>query len=182
MWLNGRNKPILTTMMLAGHRWVRVHGFGVQRQIFSPTVIVWAVFVDLETEDMCGEEKTLVVPEGSILLATAVFSRIAGLMKEKFWALVRAWPNFLLDERVLRVQRDSAGNAVVDLVQLLWVGGSVSSLRTFCRAANLSVNMHGIIWFTTTEAFGSSVNCHPQTLLCKNTSSCARSVGERLAA
>ena len=38
VWLDGKNQPILTTMMLAGHRFVRVHGFGVQRQIFSRTV------------------------------------------------------------------------------------------------------------------------------------------------
>ena len=72
--VDGRNKPILTTMMLAGHRLVRVYGFGVQRKVFSPKVIVWAVFVGLETEDMCVEDKTVVVPEGSILLATPVSS------------------------------------------------------------------------------------------------------------
>ena len=35
-----------------------------------------------------------------------------------------------LDERVLSVHGGSAGNAVVDLVQLRWVGVPVSSLRT----------------------------------------------------
>ena len=31
VWLDGRNKSILTTMMLVGHRLVRVYGFGAQR-------------------------------------------------------------------------------------------------------------------------------------------------------
>ena len=45
-WLDGRNQPILTTMMLAGRRLVRVYGFGAQMRIFPPEVIVWVVFVD----------------------------------------------------------------------------------------------------------------------------------------
>ena len=53
VWLDERNKPILTTMMLAGHLLVRVYGFGVQRRIFSPKVIVLAVCVGLEAEDTC---------------------------------------------------------------------------------------------------------------------------------
>ena len=40
VWLDGRNKLSLTTMMLAGHCLVRVYGFGVQMQIFFPEVIV----------------------------------------------------------------------------------------------------------------------------------------------
>ena len=42
-------------MVLAGHRLVRFYGFGVQTKFFSPTVIVWVVFVALETEDTCVE-------------------------------------------------------------------------------------------------------------------------------
>ena len=44
VWLEGRNQPILTTMMLAGHRPERVYGSGAQMCIFSPEVIVWAGF------------------------------------------------------------------------------------------------------------------------------------------
>ena len=51
--LDKRHQPFLTTMMLAGHRLVRVDGFGAQMRIFSPEVTVWAVFVDLESEVTC---------------------------------------------------------------------------------------------------------------------------------
>ena len=35
VWLDGRHHPFLRTMMLAGHRLVRVYGFGAQMRIFS---------------------------------------------------------------------------------------------------------------------------------------------------
>ena len=74
VWLDGRNTPNLTTMMVAGHRLVRVYGFGAQRRIFSPRVVVWEVFVALETEVTCEEGKTPGLPEGSTPLATPVTS------------------------------------------------------------------------------------------------------------
>ena len=51
-----------------------VCGFGVQRRIFSPKVIGWAVFVALETEDTCQDGRTLGLPEGPTPLATPVTS------------------------------------------------------------------------------------------------------------
>ena len=74
VWLDGKTKPVLTTMMVAGHRLVRVYGFGVQRRIFSPKVIVRAVLVALETEDTNEEGETPGLPEGSAPPATPVAS------------------------------------------------------------------------------------------------------------
>ena len=79
VWLDGRHQHILTTLMVAGHRSVRVYGFGVQRRNFSPKVIVLAVFVRLEAEDTCVEDKTLVVPKGATPLTTPVSSPDRGV-------------------------------------------------------------------------------------------------------
>ena len=43
-------------------------------------------------------------------------------MKEKLLGPCESVGEPPLDERVLSVQRDSAGNAVVDIVQIPWVG------------------------------------------------------------
>ena len=85
VWLDGKDQPILTTMMLAGHRLVRVYRFGAQMRIFSPEVIVWAVFVDLETEVTCEEYETHGLPVSSTSVAAPVTSpgrRIASELEE----------------------------------------------------------------------------------------------------
>ena len=68
---------------------------------FSPKVIVWAVFVGLETEATCVEDKTLVVPESPIPLATPVSSLDRGFDERETLG-----PCESVDERVLSVQRD----------------------------------------------------------------------------
>ena len=60
--------------MLAGRRLVRVYGFGVQRRIFSPKVVVRTVLGALETEDTCEEGETPGLLEGSTPPATPVTS------------------------------------------------------------------------------------------------------------
>ena len=57
VWLDGKNKPFLTTMMVAGLRLVRVYGVGVERRIFSSKIIVRAVLVALETKDTYEEDE-----------------------------------------------------------------------------------------------------------------------------
>ena len=120
-----------------------------RRQFLSPKVIVLAVFVGLETEDTCVEDKTLVVPKGATPLATPVSSPDRGFERETLGPAesVTESPQ---DERVLSGHGDSAGNDVVGLVQLRWVGVPFQAFTPFCR------NMLGIIWFTTTQAFCSS--------------------------
>ena len=130
VWLDGRHQHILTTLMVAGHRSVRVYGFGVQRRNVSPKVIVLAVFVRLEAEDTCVEDKTLVVPKGATPLTTPVSPPDRGFDERETLGLGESVAEPPLDERVLSVHEDSAGDAVVDLVQLRWVGVPVSSLRT----------------------------------------------------
>ena len=84
--LDGRNQPILTTTMLAGHRLVKFVDFGVQRQIFSP--------VDLETEVTCEEYKTHGLPVSSTPVAVPVTSpgrRIASEPEELGYIVFWQW-------------------------------------------------------------------------------------------
>ena len=86
VWVDGRQQLILTTMMVAGHRLVRVYGFGAQNaQFFSLVVAVWAVFVDLETEVSCEKFETPGLPESPTPAAKPVSSpgrRIASELEE----------------------------------------------------------------------------------------------------
>ena len=127
----------------------------------------------LEAEDACEEEKTPVMPEGSIHLATPVSSPDREFDEGETLDPGESVTEPPLDGHVLSVQRCSV---VADLVQPPWVGEPVSGLHTRRCAANLRMNMRGIIWFTTTQAFGSSVDWYPQTRSCKNTSCCDESV------
>ena len=61
------------------------------------------------------EDKTLVVPEGSIPLATPVSSPDRGFDERETLGPGESVGEPPLDERVLSVQRGSAGMAVVDL-------------------------------------------------------------------
>ena len=92
VWLDGRHHPILTTMMLAGPRLVRVYGFGPQNAIFlSCSHCVGAVFVDLESEVMCEKCKTA----GAALEPNTCrhFGKVAGSHRNwrswvlKFWVI-----------------------------------------------------------------------------------------------
>ena len=84
--LYGRHQPLLTTMMHAGHRLVRVHGLGAQLRIFSPEFTVWAVFVDLDSEITCEKFKDAGAVAGAQhVAATPVTSsgrRIASELEE----------------------------------------------------------------------------------------------------